>query len=137
MIGTLPGLGSLYASESLLSRMLLSIYQSLQKVACDLSDLTIFQNREDARQLVKSGVVPENKTMVIAGSGVATETFSQQRVPAAARDELRSELGIQSAPAKRGRRARSRRLLVRKTGFKKAIVTLAEGQTLEIFEGVK
>ena len=40
-------------------------------------------------------------------------------------------------PAKRGRRARSRRLLVRKAGFKKAIVTLAEGQTLEIFEGVK
>ena len=37
----------------------------------------------------------------------------------------------------RGRRSRSRRLLVRKSGFKKAIVTLAAGQTLEIFEGVK
>ena len=43
---------------------------------------------------------------------------------------------LNTAP-KRGRRARSRRLLVRKSGFKKAIVTLAEGQTLEIFEGVK
>ena len=43
---------------------------------------------------------------------------------------------LNTAP-KRGRRARSRRLLVRKPGFKKAIVTLAEGQTLEIFEGVK
>jgi large subunit ribosomal protein L23 len=40
-------------------------------------------------------------------------------------------------PAKRGRKARSRRLLVRKAGFKKAVVTLAEGQKLEIFEGVK
>jgi large subunit ribosomal protein L23 len=39
--------------------------------------------------------------------------------------------------AKRSRRAKSRRLLVRKGSFKKAIVTLAEGQTLEIFEGVK
>jgi large subunit ribosomal protein L23 len=40
-------------------------------------------------------------------------------------------------PAKRGRRAKSRRLLVRKPGYKKAVVTLAEGQTLQIFEGVQ
>ncbi len=46
-------------------------------------------------------------------------------------------VNILNTPAKRGRRARSRRLLVRKSGFKKAIVTLAEGQTLDIFEGVK
>ena len=46
-------------------------------------------------------------------------------------------VNILNAPGKRGRRARSRRLLVRKSGFKKAIVTLAEGQTLEIFEGVQ
>jgi large subunit ribosomal protein L23 len=46
-------------------------------------------------------------------------------------------VNIMNTPAKRGRRAKSRRLLVRKSGFKKAIVTLAEGQTLEIFEGVK
>lgn len=39
--------------------------------------------------------------------------------------------------AKRSRRARSRRLLVRSAGFKKAIVTLAEGNTLEMFEGVQ
>jgi len=48
-----------------------------------------------------------------------------------------AKVNILNTPSKRGRRARSRRLLVRKSGFKKAIVTLAEGQTLEIFEGVK
>ncbi len=46
-------------------------------------------------------------------------------------------VNILNVPGKRGRRARSRRLLVRKPGFKKAIVTLAEGQTLQIFEGVQ
>ena len=46
-------------------------------------------------------------------------------------------VNIYNTTAKRGRRAKSRRLLVRKSGFKKAIVTLAEGQTLPIFEGVK
>ncbi len=46
-------------------------------------------------------------------------------------------VNVMRVPPKRGRRARSRRLLVRKPGYKKAVVTLAEGQTLEIFEGVK
>ena len=46
-------------------------------------------------------------------------------------------VNIINTPAKRGRRLRSRRLLVRKTGIKKAIVTLVEGQTLQIFEGVQ
>jgi len=46
-------------------------------------------------------------------------------------------VNIVNTPAKRGRRLRSRRLLVRKSAYKKAIITLAEGQTLPIFEGVQ
>ena len=49
-----------------------------------------------------------------------------------------ARVNIINTPAKRGRRARSRRLLVRRAGYKKAIVTLAEGsKPLEIFEGVQ
>jgi large subunit ribosomal protein L23 len=47
------------------------------------------------------------------------------------------KVNIINTSAKRGRRLRSRRLLVRKPAYKKAIVTLAEGQTLEIFGGVQ
>jgi len=39
-------------------------------------------------------------------------------------------------PAKRSRRGRSRRVLVRRPSYKKAIVTLAPGQTIDVFEGV-
>ena len=46
-------------------------------------------------------------------------------------------VNIINVPAKRGRRLRSRRLLIRKGAFKKAIITLADGQTLPIFEGVQ
>lgn len=46
-------------------------------------------------------------------------------------------VNIINTAAKRSRRAKSRRLLVRKPGMKKAVVTLAEGQTLGIFEGVQ
>ena len=48
-----------------------------------------------------------------------------------------TRVNIINVPAKRGRRLRSRRMSVRKPGYKKAIVTLAEGQTLPIFEGVQ
>ncbi len=45
-------------------------------------------------------------------------------------------VNIINVPAKRGRRLRSRRLLVRKSAYKKAVITLAAGQSLQIFEGV-
>ncbi len=47
-----------------------------------------------------------------------------------------TRVNIINTAAKRGRR-RNRRLLVRRPGYKKAIVTLAPGERLEIFEGVQ
>jgi large subunit ribosomal protein L23 len=46
-------------------------------------------------------------------------------------------VNVLNVPPKRTRRARSRRLLVRRSSIKKAIVTLAPGQTIDVFEGVK
>ncbi|MDK1027881.1 MAG: 50S ribosomal protein L23 [Anaerolineae bacterium] len=46
-------------------------------------------------------------------------------------------VNIINTPAKRGRRSRSRRNLVRRPGYKKAIITLADGDVLDIFEGVQ
>ena len=46
-------------------------------------------------------------------------------------------VNIINVPAKRSRRARSRRLLVRRSGYKKAIVTLRDGESIDVFEGVK
>lgn len=46
-------------------------------------------------------------------------------------------VNIINVPAKRTRRARSRRLMVRRSGYKKAIVLLAPDDTIDIFEGVK
>jgi large subunit ribosomal protein L23 len=40
-------------------------------------------------------------------------------------------------PAKRSRRARSRRVLVRRSMYKKAVVTLQEGDSIPVFEGVR
>jgi len=40
-------------------------------------------------------------------------------------------------PAKRTMRARSRRMAIRRGSYKKAVVTLAPGDTIDVFEGVK
>jgi large subunit ribosomal protein L23 len=46
-------------------------------------------------------------------------------------------VNVVNVPAKRTRRVRSRQLKVRRSGYKKAIVTLAPGDTISLFEGVK
>jgi large subunit ribosomal protein L23 len=46
-------------------------------------------------------------------------------------------VNVMNVPAKRTRRARSRRLAVRRSGYKKAIITLAPGDTIDAFEGVR
>jgi large subunit ribosomal protein L23 len=46
-------------------------------------------------------------------------------------------VNVINAPAKRTRRARSHRLLIRDAGFKKAVVTLAAEDRIPIFEGVE
>jgi large subunit ribosomal protein L23 len=47
-------------------------------------------------------------------------------------------VNVINVPAKSTRRGvRNRRLMIRRPGYKKAIVLLAPGNTIEIFEGVK
>jgi large subunit ribosomal protein L23 len=46
-------------------------------------------------------------------------------------------VNIINVPAKRTRRVRSRRLMIRRSGYKKAIVMLAPEDTIDVFEGVK
>ncbi|MBI4927120.1 MAG: 50S ribosomal protein L23 [Anaerolineae bacterium] len=45
-------------------------------------------------------------------------------------------VNVINVPAKRSRRARSRRLVVTRPGFKKAIITLSPEDTIPLFEGV-
>lgn len=46
-------------------------------------------------------------------------------------------VNVINVPAKRSRRWRSRRIKVRRSAYKKAIVTLAPGDRIDVFEGVR
>lgn len=45
-------------------------------------------------------------------------------------------VNVMNIPAKRGLRGRGRRRVVRRPAYKKALVTLAEGHMIDVFEGV-
>lgn len=46
-------------------------------------------------------------------------------------------VNVMNMPMKRGRSPRTRKFINRRQAFRKAIVTLAEGDTIPVFEGVK
>src|SRR5205085_532216 len=50
VVGTVTGLGSLYAEDGSASRVVRMVYENLQRLASKYADLTIFQNREDREQ---------------------------------------------------------------------------------------
>jgi glycosyltransferase involved in cell wall biosynthesis len=94
IIGTLTGLGSLYASQGLKTRLVRTIYQTLQMLACRASDLTIFQNHDDAHQFIAEGVVTAKKSMVILGSGVSTDLYAPDQISTQEKTDLRQGLGL-------------------------------------------
>jgi len=96
VLGTLPGLGSLYVNNGIATRATRAIYEGVQRLACRLSDLTIFQNDEDACQFTASGIVSPARSRVIPGSGVSTERFDPAKVSKSERERVRQGLGIRS-----------------------------------------
>ncbi len=94
IIGTLPGLGSLYSTDSFKNRLLRSLYQGLQSLACRFSDITIFQNHDDERQFIAAGIVSTQKSIVILSSGVSTDVFSPSQVTDTQKARLKNELGL-------------------------------------------
>ncbi len=94
VVGTLPGLGSLYAREDRRTRMVRAVYQRLQGAACRASDMTVFQNPDDRDRFVAEGVAPAERSTVILSSGIDTDEYRPGRVPDAERRRLREELGL-------------------------------------------
>jgi len=94
VVGTLPGLGSLYVTSGIATRTVRVIYEMLQRLACHVSDFTVFQNHDDARHFVERGLAPAHKATMIPGSGVRTDVFSRQAVDKAEVKQLRVDLGL-------------------------------------------
>lgn len=95
VINTITGVcGSLCADERLKTTLVRRIYLFLQCIASRLCDTTVFQNRDDARELTTSGVVPAKRATIILGSGVSTKSFCAHDISESKRTALRRELNV-------------------------------------------
>jgi glycosyltransferase involved in cell wall biosynthesis len=92
VIGTLPGLGSLYTRTDLKAQLIRIVYQPLQTLVCRWADVTTFQNDDDAQEFVKRRVVSQTRVTVIPGSGIPTDVFMPLDPASAAL--RRAELGL-------------------------------------------
>ena len=94
IVGTLPGLGSLYGKENVRVRAVRYLYERLQAIACRLSRVSVFQNQEDMNQLVAANVVDRARAVVIPGSGVRVDRFRRSAVSREQRSAFRAEFNI-------------------------------------------
>src|SRR5262245_48923532 len=94
IVGTIPGLGSLYSDGGPARRALRAVYETLQCWAARRSDLTLFQNRDDLEELVARRVVPADRAAVIPGSGVRTDRLDPALVSEADRRRVRAALSV-------------------------------------------
>jgi large subunit ribosomal protein L23 len=94
------------------------------------------------REVIRRPVVTEKSSYMVdfynqysfVVSPLANKMQVKQAVELAWPDVSVEKVRIANMPAKRARRYR--RVTVRKVGWKKAIVTLAPGDSIDLFEGV-
>jgi glycosyltransferase involved in cell wall biosynthesis len=93
-LGTVNGLGFLFRDDTWKRRLLARSYRLLQRLACRASNVTVFQNPDDARVFVDRRLVRPERVVLVPGSGVRTDQLDPKRFDPAQRARLRAELGL-------------------------------------------
>lgn len=72
---TMTGLGFLYISNSLFTKIIRSVVNLLYRQAFKFNQKVFFQNSDDLNYFLQKGVIEEEKTRLIKGSGVNLNKF--------------------------------------------------------------
>lgn len=75
------GLGRVYASESVKTKVVRQITKTLYQTAFRGCDKVIFQNGDDVEEFVKGHYLPQSKCVVVNGSGVNMNRFYRSEIP--------------------------------------------------------
>ncbi|MDG5471362.1 glycosyltransferase family 4 protein [Jeotgalibacillus sp. ET6] len=75
------GLGSVFRGNGVKNEMIKNIMKLQYRVACMFSKKIFFQNHDDKNEFLKNGLVKENKTVIINGSGVDLSKFKYEELP--------------------------------------------------------
>lgn len=96
VVGSITGLGALYVDSDIRTRLIRTVYESLQRLACHRSDMTIFYNRDDAGEFADAGIVPPDRSAIVPGSGIRTDLFSQESISPEERSKVKEEAGLRN-----------------------------------------
>jgi len=94
IVGTITGLGSLYMADENKASVFRLIYETLQRLACQVSRYTIFYNSDDANYFISRKIVSTQKVRVIPGSGISLDRFSAENIKPEDLERIRTELNI-------------------------------------------
>lgn len=77
----IAGLGSIFRGSGFKNSLVRSVLTVQYKLACKYSRAVIFQNEDDRSEFVKHGIVKQEKTRIIHGSGVDIHHFTEMPFP--------------------------------------------------------
>jgi glycosyltransferase involved in cell wall biosynthesis len=77
----IAGLGSIFRGEGLKNKIIKTIMKAEYCLACKASKKVFFQNNDDKNEFINNGLINEEKTVIINGSGVNMEKFKPEPLP--------------------------------------------------------
>jgi glycosyltransferase involved in cell wall biosynthesis len=77
----IAGLGSIFRGEGFKNKIVKTIMKIEYWAACKCSKKVFFQNQDDKNKFIQNGLIKEDKTVIINGSGVDLEKFKPTQIP--------------------------------------------------------
>ncbi|WP_025209244.1 N,N'-diacetylbacillosaminyl-diphospho-undecaprenol alpha-1,3-N-acetylgalactosaminyltransferase [Hippea sp. KM1] len=94
IVNTITGLGSFFIHDDIKSVGVRVLIEALYKCTSSRTKRIVFQNRDDLDHFVNKGIIPEEKAVLIKGSGIDTKAFE----PMPKNKKLIKELGLGDKP---------------------------------------
>lgn len=77
----IAGLGSIFRGKGFKNKILKTIMKIEYWIACKCSKTVFFQNHDDKKEFIQNGLIKDNQTAIINGSGVNLEKFKPTPLP--------------------------------------------------------
>jgi glycosyltransferase involved in cell wall biosynthesis len=77
----IAGLGSIFRGEGIKNKIIKKIMKMEYRAACKFSKKVFFQNNDDKQEFIQNGLINEEKTVIINGSGVDLGKFKPTQFP--------------------------------------------------------
>jgi glycosyltransferase involved in cell wall biosynthesis len=94
VVRTVTGMGYIYSSNSLFSRLLRPFYRMAQKKAIAYTDMVIFQNTDDKKYFEKHNLVSADKSVLIRSSGLPVDEFVSKQANLETKKTMREKHNI-------------------------------------------